>query len=91
MLFGILVIYSQIKEKAEKPSAFRSVFSREKKSFVRQQFPKLFFAVENLTDVTLEDTIRYVLTRKRMTGGNISEAQTVIITWETTGKINKYF
>lgn len=47
--------------------------------------------MENLIDVTLEDTIRYVLTRKRMTGGNISEAQTVIITWETTGKRNKYF
>ena len=29
---------------------------------------------------TLQDTIRYVLARRRLTGGNISEAQTVIIT-----------
>lgn len=45
-----------------------------------QQFPELFLTIQIIIDETLQDTIRYVLILERRTGGNISEAQTVIIT-----------
>lgn len=48
--------------------------------FSGQQFPELFLTIQIIIDETLQDTIRYVLILERRTGGNISEAQTVIIT-----------
>lgn len=67
-------------------------FIQEKSEFFSgQQFPELFLTMEIIIDETLQDTIRYVLILERLTEGNISEAQTVIITWETTGKRYKSF
>lgn len=59
----------------------RKDFLQEKSEFFSgQQFPELFLRMEIIIDETLQDTIRYVLILERLTGGNISEAQTVIRT-----------
>lgn len=59
----------------------RKDFLQEKSEcFSGQQFPELFLTIQIIIDETLQDTIRYVLILERRTGGNISEAQTVIIT-----------
>lgn len=81
------VIYGEITISANK----KNLIGAERFSFSGQQFPELFLTIEIIIDETLQDTIRYVLILERLTGGNISEAQTVIITWETTGKRYKSF
>lgn len=78
------VIHNLINIKAQKLAAFNEKPRKPPCQSVSYrlwlQFPKLFFTTEIFIDETLEDTIRYVLVRRRLAEGNISKAQTVIIT-----------
>lgn len=87
----VCVICGQINITAGKVDRCGKIFFKKNQCFSGQQFPELFLTIQIITDETLQDTIRYVLILERRTGGNISEAQTVIITWETTGKRYKSF
>lgn len=81
IVFNKCVICGQINISAGTVDRCEQIFFRKKSRFSSgQQFPELFLTIQIIIDETLQDTIRYVLILERRTGGNISEAQTVIIT-----------